>query len=98
MSEPLKTYAGTLRPRITILGLEEAKVEWINTEGVVVWTETSKPRQGYSFVSQITCVGEFATSPGYFVDEDGKRHFVMKCDPGRLGVPFGNVEMFTNKG
>lgn len=103
MSEPLKQYAGTLRPRFTYLetitdkfGIpyHTLKVQWVNAEGVVIWTETAKCQDGHAFVSQITCVGEFSTSNTYYVDEDGKRHFVMKCDPGVLGVPFGQVDMF----
>lgn len=89
MNEPRKTYQGTLRPKITILGPEEARIEWCDRDGNAIWTETAKPREGFSFMSQITCDGEFSTSPGYFVDEEGKRHFVMKCDTGKLGSIFG---------
>lgn len=104
-AEPLKNYAGTLRPRFTYvesfkdpLGIPHhtLKVQWVNAEGVVIWTETAKVQDGHAFVSQITCVGDFTTSNTYTVDEDGKRHFSMKCDPGVLGVPFGEVRMFTN--
>lgn len=91
MSEPLKTYSGELRAKITILEPEEASIEWCDRNGLVVWMETSKPREGMSFMSQIVCTGEFKTVPGYFVDEDGKRHFVMKCDPGELGAFGGQV-------
>lgn len=96
MSEPLKAYEGTLRPKITILDEEQAKVEWLDDVGTVIWTETVKPRKGYSFMSQVTCTGKFNIAPGYFVDEDGKRHFVLNCDPGKLGALFSTVNMFGN--
>ncbi len=107
MSEPLKTYAGTLRPRFTYVetvtdtfGINHhmLKVQWVADNGTVIWTETAKTQDGHAFVSQITCAGEFATSSAFTVDEDGKRHFSMKCDPGVLGAPFGVVQMFGPQG
>jgi hypothetical protein len=83
-------YSGELRPRITIIAIDHARVEWLNVDNVVIWTEDVKPPIGMSFMSQIVCDGNFSTRPGYFVDPLGKRHFVMACDPGRLGSMFNN--------
>ena len=96
MSEPLKEYEGALRAKIAILGPEECRVEWLDLAGNVVWAETVKPKAGYSFMSQIVGEGRFRTEPGHFVDGDGKRHFVMKCDPGRIGSLFGDVHAFSD--
>ena len=83
-------YSGTLRPKITILGEELLKIEWIHeSEGridEIIWTETIKVKAGCSAVSQVVCSGHFEPKPGYFMDENGLRHFVMACDPGELGV------------
>jgi len=86
MAEPLKTYSGTLRPCITIIGPGQIKIQWVNADGVTIWTETAKPWEGHAFASQITCTGEFSVSNTFMVDTDGKRHFVLTCDPGRLGA------------
>lgn len=84
---PLKDFTGTLRARYTILSLTELKVEWIDQEtNVVIWTETTKPREGWSAMSQIVCAGAFLTTNSYFIDEEGLRHFSMRCDPGQVGV------------
>lgn len=111
-SEPLKSYIGTLRPRISIIEVEAAtpfeptqavRIEWwddanpiFDAEGkpVPAWIETAKLHEGRAFVSHIVCTGNFVTTQAFEVDEDGKRHFRIKCDPGRLGAPFGDVQMF----
>lgn len=89
-------YAGVLRPQITILSADRARVEWVDpATREVVWTEECSPRAGCAFVSQIECKGEFRPLPGYFVDADGKRHFVLAAEPGRLGAKMGEVGVKT---
>ena len=91
MTAPLKSYSGTLRPRITPLGGNSTKVEWVNeTDGSVVWVETCTPNDGFAFMSQIVCTGDFATqTSSYFIDTEGKRHFVLHAEEGRLGAAMG---------
>ena len=82
-------YTGVLRPRFTILAQDHARVEWIDVEsGYVIWTEECKPPNDWSFASQIVCSGTFNIQPGHFIDPEGKRHFVLKCDTGQLGTTF----------
>ena len=88
MTDVRKTYEGDLRPKITILSQNHAQVEWLDPDGTVVWTEQCKPADGISFMSQVQCSGSFAIKPGYFVDANGKNHYVLKCEPGRLGALF----------
>jgi hypothetical protein len=98
MADIAKQYQGTLRPRISIPEPGRVKVEWIDVDtGVVIWTETGKPREGRSFVSQIIASGKFETAPPYEVDSEGKRHFVMACEPGRLGVLGQNLTVGGKK-
>ena len=83
---PRKTYAGTLRPEITLIE-GGASIDWIDpATREVIWSETCKPKSGFSFASQIECTGDFSTRDGYFIDKDGKRHFVMQADIGALGA------------
>lgn len=83
---PRKTYTGTLRPEITLID-GGAVITWINPRTrEAVWTESCTPKPGFSFASQIECTGEFCTRDGYFIDQDGKRHFVMQADIGALGA------------
>lgn len=82
-----QSYQGTLRPRFTKLEENEFQVEWVNSEGEVIWTETCV-LDDKSFVSQIECEGEFNLRQGHFF-KDGKRHFVMHVDPGLLGSLLG---------
>jgi hypothetical protein len=89
-------YEGVLRPKITLLPDDEGElvvqIEWLDEiEGMVIWTEKIKPRPGCAFVTQVSCAGQFWTSGGYFIDPAGRRHHVLKCEQGRLGVPFGDA-------
>ena len=79
-------FTGTLRARITLIG-GGVKIEWMDPRTLeVVWTETCTPKAGMSFVSQIECQGEFHPRSGFFMDENGKRHFVLNAEPGQLGA------------
>lgn len=83
----VQQHSGVLRAKITPLGGRAVKVEWFDPATLaVVWTETCDPADGMSFVSQIQCEGDFRTVSGFFIDGEGKRHFVMHADPGRLGA------------
>lgn len=97
VKEPPKEFHGTLRPRISILSEEAIKVEWLDltdsVNPVTIWTETIKIKPECAAMSQIECTGDFKTVPGLFYDAEGRRHFVMKCEPGRLGV-FGQMIAF----
>lgn len=79
-------YKGTLRPRYSRVDEKRIKIEWVKDDGTIWKTETCV-LENKSFVSQIECSGEFNIKPGYFWKE-GKRHFVLKANPGKLGVPF----------
>jgi hypothetical protein len=79
-------YNGTLRARVTLIE-GGAKIEWFDPQTMeTVWTETCTPRPGMAFVSQIECSGEFHPRAGFFMDGEGKRHFVLHADPGELGA------------
>lgn len=83
---PPTTHTGTLRAEITLIE-GGASIDWIDPQTrEVVWSETCKPNPGFSFASQIECQGEFHIRDGYFIDQDGKRHFVMQADMGQLGA------------
>lgn len=63
------------------------QLDWFDPQTMeTVWTETCEPHAGFSFASQIVCSGEFRPASGFFIDSEGKRHFVMHADPGRLGA------------
>ena len=86
----MKNYSGTLRPKITPLADGRIRVEWMDEEGVAIWTEGVKPKEGCGFMAQIECTGEFKVSrDNYMVDADGKRHFVLDAEEGRIGAVFG---------
>lgn len=89
MTEPAKSHSGVLRPRIAILAMDHARVEWFDPESqTVIWTEECRPPNGWGFASQIVCSGDFSVQPGHFIDADGKRHYVLKADTGQLGALF----------
>lgn len=86
-------YEGKLRVKCTPLD-GALKIEWWDeVNRVAIWTETIKHREDHSFVAQIACTGTFAPSGGYYIDEDGLRHHVLKCDPGQLGVMGQRVKL-----
>lgn len=99
--EPRKEYTGTLRPRFTMLeDGKRVRIEWLDEEtDTVIWTEEIRAMPGCSFVSQIVCRGGFvAQGGGYYIDGLGRKHHVMRCDPGKLGAIFpggGNLEVFS---
>ena len=79
-------YQGTLRPRITVRDGQPVQVEWLASGGEIIWTENVILRDHRTFASQIECTGEFRIVPGHFVDDEGRRHFVLQAELGRLGV------------
>ena len=85
---PKQEHFGALRPQVSVEE-DRIKVEWVSPDGVIVWTETMEARPGQAAVSQIECDGKFVVRSGMYVDASGKRHFILKADPGRLGAPFG---------
>ena len=83
---PRTNHTGTLRAEVTLIE-GGASIDWIDPQTrEVIWSETCKPKPGFSFASQIECMGDFCTRDGYFIDQDGKRHFVMYADIGLLGA------------
>ncbi len=88
---PPKMHLGVLRPLFRLFDDSAVlQVEWLDVEtNKIVWTETIRPKAGMRAISQIVCSGEFQPMPGYFLDDDGRRHFVMHAEPGQLGTVFG---------
>lgn len=87
---PKQEHFGLLRPQVsTIDDNARIQVEWVGPTGEIVWTETMENRAGQAAVSQIQCEGTFSVQSGMYVDSEGKRHYVLKADPGRVGAPFG---------
>ena len=91
MSTAPETHQGILRPRITLL--DDSKtviIEWcdVETDGVI-WTEQITIPPARRAYSQIVCSGDFQTRPGFFVDNEGKRHFVVHAQPGVYSGLFG---------
>lgn len=87
---PRKTYKGTLRPQITLIE-GGASIDWIDPiTREVIWSESCRPKSDFSFASQIECNGDFTVKDGYFIDQDGKRHYIMQADLGIFGASMNN--------
>lgn len=95
MSEPRKFFQGTLRTKIKPLGLmpegfHHFEIEWVDSDTrEVVWQERVKVPPGNAFVSQIEVTGYARPKDTFFVDEDGKRHFVLRAEPFSFGIQMG---------
>lgn len=90
-----KFFQGTIRPKIKPLGIDlatgfaEIEIEWIEMQtNRRVFLETIKIPPKNAAFSQIQCTGLSKPVDGIFVDEHGKRHFVLRAEPGELGLPF----------
>jgi len=79
-------YTGTLRLCVRPLGERRLLMQWLAEDGTVVWTENAHVPADRGFVSQIVGTGTFIPQPGYFLDADNKRHFVISAEPGKLGA------------
>ena len=88
-----KFFQGTLRPKIKPIGVDlqtglfEVEVEWIEMQtNELVWKETIRIPPNQSAFSQIQSTGYAQPVDGCFVDENGKRHFVLRAEPGIFGA------------
>ena len=83
---PTPSYEGTLRLLVTPLSEGKFRLEWLAGNKQVIWTEECTPKAGCAFASQIQATGTFKAVPGYFLDSNGLRHFVMSAECGRIGA------------
>lgn len=80
-------HRGTLRMCVRPLGDRCLSLQWICDETQdIIWTEMVNVPEDRGFVSQIVGTGTFRPHPGYFLDLENKRHFVIAAEPGKLGA------------